>query len=133
MNANAHPLINAYVARHRLPPETLRADGRATLVVDDRWRVHLQRGDAGWMAITARLCALPPAGIARDDFLLHVGRMAGGMASKYASTCSIDPKEEGMWLQQSVRPDSHDIEVDEALAEFLNALSFWTSAVRRTS
>ncbi len=131
MTASVHPLIRAYVARHGLPPETVRADGRATLIVDDAWRVHMQAADAGWMAISSRLCALPAKGIARDDFLLHVGRLAGGMASKFASTCSIDAREESLWLQQSVRPDSHEAGVDDALAQFLNALSFWASAVRR--
>ncbi|ARP93576.1 type III secretion system chaperone [Bordetella genomosp. 13] len=132
MSATTHPLIERYLARHAIP-EALRRDGRATLVIDDKYRLHLQGARNGWLALTARLCGLPPAGLAREDFVAGLGRQAAGMLSGHASSCVIDPAEEALWLQQMVRPDSSDVEVDEAVGQFANALSFWTGAVRRAA
>ncbi|WP_144630595.1 CesT family type III secretion system chaperone [Bordetella genomosp. 13] len=132
MSATSHPLIARYLARHAIP-EALRSDGRATLTIDDKYRVHLQGTRNGWLAICARLCALPPAGIAREDFVAGLARQAAGMLSGHASACVVDPAEEALWLQQMVRPDSSEVEMDEAVGQFANALSFWTGAVKRAA
>lgn len=132
MSAIPHPLIARYLARHAIA-QALRADGRATLTIDDKYRVHLQGARNGWLAISARLCALPPAGVAREDFVAALGKQAGGMLAGHASACVIDPAEEALWLQQMVRPDSSEIEMDEAVGQFANALSFWTGAVKRAA
>lgn len=132
MTATSHPLIAQYVARHGIP-DALRTDGRATLLIDDKYRVHLAGARNGWLAISARLCALPPAGVARDDFFTALGRQAAGMLSRQPSTCVVDPAEEALWLQQMVRPDSDAVGVDEAVGRFANALSFWSGAVRRAA
>ncbi len=55
------------------------------------------------------------------------------MPSGHPSACVVDPDEEALWLQQMVRPDAGAIEVDEAVGDFANALSFWTGAVRRAA
>lgn len=132
MSATPHPLISRYVARHGIP-EALRADGRAILIIDDKYRVQLADARNGWVAISARLCDLPPAGLARDNCLIELGRQAAGMLSKHASTCVVDPAEKSLWLQQMVRPDSQDGDMDEAVGQFANALSFWTGAARRAA
>jgi hypothetical protein len=132
MSATPHPLISRYVARHGIP-EAVRSDGRATLVIDDKYRVHLAGSRNGWVAVSARLCDLPPAGLARERFLAELGRQAAGMLSKQASACVVDPAEEALWLQQMVRPDSAEIEMDEAVGQFANALSFWAGAARRAA
>ena len=132
MSTALHPLISNYVARHGIP-EALRADGRATLVIDDKYRVHLLAARNGWLVLNARLCSLPVPGPAREEFLATLARQATGMLSGHASGCAIDPAEEALWLQQMLRPDTTDIEVDEALGQFANALSFWTAAVRRAA
>lgn len=128
----SHPLIAQYVARHGIP-EVVRSDGRATVVIDDRYRVHMLGTHNGWMALSARLCALPQPGVARDRFLADIGRQAAGMLSSQPSACVVDPKEEALWLQQMVRPDADAVGVDEAVGDFANALSFWTGAVRRAA
>lgn len=132
MSVAPHPLVSRYVARHGIP-DAVRADGRATVVIDDRYRVHLLAARNGWLALSARLCGLPAAGLQRENFLAGLARQATGMLSGHASGCAIDPAEEALWLQQMLRPDTTDIEVDEALGQFANALSFWTGAVRRAA
>lgn len=133
MSTPQHPLLLRYLARAGLGDQAIRADGRATIVIDDKYRVHLQPAAGGWLSLMARIVALPAAGIARDNLLLEMGRLAAGMLSGHASGCVIDEKEEAVWLQQSIRPDSSDIDVDEAIGQFANALSFWTQVAGRVA
>lgn len=130
MSASVHPLISSYAARHGVS-DAVRADGRAIVVIDDKYRIRFSPTRNGWVALSARLCPLPPSGIAREGFLADLGKQAVGMLDKYASGCTIDPDEDALWLEQMLRPDCGDTEVDEAVGQFANALSFWTSAVRR--
>ena len=109
----------------------MRPDGRATLLVDDKYRIHLRGASNGWLAISSRLCPLPPPGMERDRFLVRIGGHAAGMLSRQASTCVVDPDDDALWLQQMVRPDAGAGDVDEAVGRFANALSFWMHVVRR--
>ncbi len=130
MNATPHPLISTYAARHGLAPST-RADGRVTVVIDDRYRVHLLAGRDGWLVLSARLCALPARQAGRDELMQEIGKLAAGMLARHAAACVVDPQERALWLQQSLRPDSSELALDEAMGAFANALSFWAGAVRR--
>ncbi|MDQ8034822.1 MAG: CesT family type III secretion system chaperone [Bordetella sp.] len=130
MNTATHPLIQRYVQRHQLP-DAVRADGRATLLIDERFRVHLTPAPQGWLALNARLLGLPAAGRERDDLLGEVGQFAAGMLAGHASTLVVDPAEEAIGLQQMIRPDASDLDVDEAVGQFANALSFWQAVARR--
>lgn len=125
-----HPLISDYAGRHGLALPA-RADGRLTMVVDDAFRIHLHAAPHGWLAITARLCALPEQGAARDELAREIGKLAAGMLSRHAAACVVDPRGRTLWLQQTVSPDSSPLALDEAVGAFVNALSFWTGAVRR--
>lgn len=127
-----HPLIVQYLARHGIQ-DALRADGRATLLVDDTYRIHLRGAPEGWLAMSARLCPLPPAGVVRDRFLVKVGSHAAGMLSQQPSSCVIDPHEDSLWLQHMIRPDAVATEMDEAVGHFANALSFWAQVVRHAA
>ncbi|MDR4126532.1 CesT family type III secretion system chaperone [Yanghanlia caeni] len=130
MTVPFHPLVADYATRHGLS-EGMRADGRLTILIDDKYRVHLQGAHNGWLVIYARLCSLPSSGRAREDFLADIGRQAAGMLNRHASACVIDPAEDGLWLQQMLRPDTDALGVDEAVGDFANALSYWTGATRR--
>ena len=127
---SAHPLIAQYVGRHGIA-DAVRADGRATVVIDDKYRVHLSGAPNGWVAISSRICGLPPAGVARNDFFADIGRLAAGRLVAQTSACVVDPAGQALWLQQMVRPGADAIAVDEAVGDFANALSFWSGAVRR--
>lgn len=130
MNAPQHPLIAAYAARHGLAPST-RADGRITVVIDDTYRVHLQPGRDGWLAMTARLCTLPAGDADRDRLVTEIGKLAAGMLARHAAACVVDPQGRALWLQQSLQPGSGELALDEAMGAFANALSFWAGAARR--
>ena len=130
MSQPTHPLIQRYVQRHQLT-DALRADGRATVVIDERFRVHLAPAPQGWLALQARVLDLPPAGRDRDALLVEMGEFAAGMRACHASTLSDDPREEALGLQQLIRPDASDLDVDEAVGQFANALSFWQAVARR--
>ena len=132
MAVASHPLIIRYVSQHGLQ-DAMRPDGRATILVDDKYRIHLLGARNGWLAISSRLCSLPPPGVVRDRFLANIGSHAAGMLSRQPSTCVIDPEEDALWLQEMVRPDADAGEVDEAVGHFANALSFWTHVVRRAA
>ena len=73
MSVSVPPLISRYAARHGVA-DAVRADGRAILVIDDKYRVRFAPARNGWVALSARLYALPPAGAARENFLAGLGR-----------------------------------------------------------
>lgn len=122
----SNSLIKSYLFRHGVP-EAARSDGRATIIVDDKYRVHLADTRLGCLAITARLCLLPPRGAARDEFFITLGYNASAMLSKHPSTCVVDLAGEALWLQQILRPEVDALGIDEAVGEFVNALSFWSA------
>ncbi|WP_368643814.1 CesT family type III secretion system chaperone [Castellaniella ginsengisoli] len=132
MTVPSHPLIADYAARHGIA-DGVRTDGRLTIRIDDKYRVHLLGARNGWLAISARLCSLPPDGLGRERFFAEIGRQATGMLRSQSSTCVVDPGEDALWLQQMVRPDTDAVGLDEAVGDFANALSFWTHAVRRAA
>jgi hypothetical protein len=129
MNRVSHPLISDYAARHGIP-ETARADGRLTIIVDDKYRVHLQPGPNGGIVLLSRLSLLPAPGLVRDEWLREVGKLAVGAVSNQAAACVVDPRENALWLQQLHSTDGTS-SLDEAIGAFANALSFWKSAMRR--
>jgi hypothetical protein len=130
MNSNPHALIAAYAGRHGLPAPA-GAEGRMTIVIDEAYRVHLQPAPQGWLAMTARLCALPGTGVDRDALVREAGKLAAGMLSRHKAACVVDPQGRALWLQQTLGPDCSVQALDEAVGEFANALSFWAGAVRR--
>ena len=129
MTQRMHPLIADYAARHGIvAPEPFR--GRMTVVVDEIYRIHLQETQAGQCALLSRLASMPPAGGDRDAWLLTMGRLAVATLSSLPAACVIDSRETALWLQQIVTAGGGDA-VDEAMGQFVNALSFWTGALRR--
>lgn len=129
MSQMMHPLISDYVTRHGISvPEPFR--GRVTVVVDDQYRVHMQATPKGRLMLLARLASLPPAGASRDDWLTQVGKLAVGALSAYPAACAVDPRGMALWLQQALT-QSDGLSLDEAMGQFVNALSFWTGALAR--
>ncbi len=75
MAVPSHPLITDYMARHGIP-DGVRADGRLTVRIDDKYRVHLLGARNGWLALSARLCS-PAAGQPGTRTFLYRDRPAG--------------------------------------------------------
>lgn len=129
MSHTMHPLIAAYVARHgiEVPQPFL---GRVTVMVDDRYRVHIQATSQGAVVLLARLATLPAEGAGRDQWLQQVGKLALGTLSAYPAACVVDPRETALWLQQ-VLTHAGETSLEESMGQFVNALSFWVGALSR--
>lgn len=126
----SNPLISEYLQRHRLPAP---ADGQehVTIMVDDRYRIRLAQTPGGTVALASRLCPLESSGHARDEQLAMLARLALGMMHRHDSSCAIDPAEESVWLQQIISANSNVSDMEEAMGSFVNALSFWSNAIRQ--
>lgn len=122
-------LIADYVARHGINVPTPYS-GRLTVVVDERYRVHMHTVGHDAVVLLCRLASLPPSGPVRDAWLMKAGTLAIGTLSSYAAACVVDPRELALWLQQIVQPDCGP-SMDESLGQFVNALSFWAGALPR--
>lgn len=110
--------------------DALRADARLTLVIDGSYRVHLQPVSHERVAITAQLLSL--AGVWQDAALERVleplAQKAAGMLQRYASGLCLDERRQALLLQQFVPAAADAAAVQDALAEFTNALAFWRAA-----
>lgn len=124
-----HPMIADYVARHGIVAPTP-FSGRLTIIIDDRYRVHMQAGPQDMVFLLCRLAPLPPKGALQEEWLLNVGKLAVGTLSRHSACCVVDQREVALWLQQAVQLGG-DASIDESLGEFVNALSFWVSALPR--
>lgn len=119
-----HPLIAQYVRRHGVA-DAVKENGQAVLLIDAKYRVTLSSDAAGWLVLLSRLAPLPDRTEARQRLCIDVALQATGLLSTYASTCVVDSEDSALWLQQTVPPGSTAVEVDDALADFVNALEVW--------
>lgn len=127
------PALRAFVLAHRIPSDALRADGRVVITVDERWRVHAQSAPHGRLALQSELLGLSEPPDARDaDALMRLAQAAAGLLQRHASTLCIDRSRQALVLQQLLPASATQAELEEALADFTNALSFWTSLSRET-
>ena len=122
--------IAAFMASQSLPASALRGDGRLTLVIDGSHRIHLQAAAHGRVAITARL--LPLSAVWNqprlDAVLEPLARKAAGLLRDHASGLCLDERRQALLLQQFVPAGADAAAVQDALAEFANALAFWRAA-----
>ena len=127
--AAAHPAVAAYASRQGLDASAFRADGRLTLRIDGRYRVHLRRVANGRVAITARLKDLeeqPHA--AADELLLRLAALGAGLLRTNAAGLCIDDGEKDLQLQAQLPAEITGDQLEAEMEEFLNALTFWTRA-----
>lgn len=135
--AQPHPALLAYATRHRIaandPP---RSDGRLTVRVDGRWRVHLTGTVEGRtpsrIVLSARLLDLAGQLHQRstDDLLVRLATLAAGRLKSDASGLSLDQKNQALLLMEAM-PASSDLEaLETGLADFVNTLAFWGHAIQ---
>lgn len=125
------PVVRAFVQTHRIPPEAIRTEGRLVLTMDQRWRVQVLPAPQQRVALQAELITVPETPDSRtDDTLLRLCRMAAALLKEHASTLCIDARRQVLVLQQTV-PQASDVgTLEDALADFGNALSFWSRLCR---
>jgi len=125
--AEIHPALRGFMARQGLRAQDLRSDGRLTLTIDGKYRVHLYRAPHQRMAISAQLLDLSgrygtPATEHRLERLMN---LAAGMLQQHPSSLCLDPERQTLQLQQTLTAHTDAAGLETALGEFVNALAFW--------
>lgn len=128
--ADVHAAVRGFMDRQGLGPQELRADGRLSLAIDGRYRVHLHPAAGGRIVLSAQVLDLAGRYGTRDTdaALEHLMHLAAGLMQQYASSLSLDAARQSLLLQQTLGPDTDVAGVENALAEFVNALAFWSRA-----
>jgi hypothetical protein len=125
------PVVRAFVQTHSIPPDAIRSEGRLVLTLDQRWRVHVLPAPQQRVALQAELITIAePADRRTDDTLARLCRTATALLKEHASTLCIDARRQALVLQQML-PQASDVgTLEDALADFTNALSFWSRLCR---
>lgn len=125
------PSLAAFAQRHRLGAEGRRADGGLSLAVDRRFRVRLSPAPHNRVALSARLMALGGPGDAQTQAMIErLAKAAAGLLARHASTLCIDARQQALQLQQFVPAGAGADAVEDALADFSNAMAFWSRLCR---
>lgn len=125
------PVLRSLAHRHGMSPSALRSDGSLSLTVDQRYRVRLRPAPHNRVALSSPLLTLPaPDDPRSDQTVLRLLRLAAGLLREHASTLCLDARQQSLQLQQTVPANADDAAMEEALADFSNALAFWTKLCR---
>lgn len=126
------PVLKAYMERHGMALSALRPDGSLKLQVDTQYRVELRPVGAGQLAMVSalvRLSGLPAA--SRDAFLARLLWVSAGLVREHVCGLAIDPSRQRLELQQRL-PHRLDVRgLEDALADFVNALAMWCWVCRQ--
>ena len=122
-----HAGIRGFMARRGLPQEAVRGDGRLTLVIDGRYRLHLRPDEGGRLLLSAKIAPLPgecdtPAS---RQFIGKMMNRAAGLLRDNAATLSLDPEKNALMLRQSLSASLPAEEIESEVGDFTNALHFW--------
>lgn len=122
-----HAVVRAFMTRNGVDERQLRSDGRLTLTVENRYRVHLQSAPLNRVAISAQVLELTGRleQAATERLLETLMNRAAGMLQRHPSTLSIDPRTEVLLLQRTLSGDTDARELEQELGEFVSALAFW--------
>jgi hypothetical protein len=119
--------LRSFAAQNRLDPGAVRSGGRLSLTLDARYRVNLQATTHDRIALTSQLLVLPSGGPQKlDEALGRLMRTAAGMLQQHPSTLAIDTRAQALVLQQTVPANSDCAGIETAVADFTNALAFWS-------
>jgi hypothetical protein len=129
--ADLAPVLRSFVRHHRITTDAVRAGGRVVLTVDGRYRVHALPAPHHRVALQSELVPLPEHPDRHtDELLLRLAQAACGLLQRHASALTIDRQRQALVLQQSVAADADLQTFEQALADFVNALSFWRRLCR---
>jgi hypothetical protein len=120
-------IVRHFAERHRLPPDAIRADGEVMLTIDGKYRVRIASAPHQRVALHAKLMSL--AGRRADDAdetLVELASVGCGLLKDHASTLALDAERDWLVLQQLVPANGDATMLETALADFVNALAFWT-------
>lgn len=122
-----HAVVRTFMTRNGVDERQLRSDGRLTLTVENRYRVHLQSAPLNRVAISAQVLDLSGRleQAATERLLETLMNRAAGMLQQYPSTLSIDTRTEALLLQRTLSGDTEARELEDELGNFVSALAFW--------
>lgn len=127
MNA-PHPLIAAYMNRHRLPAGAVH-DGVLTLRVNGRFRVHVHPARPDSVVLLAQVAHLPAERGERDRLVDRALRLGAARLQRYRSAIVCDRYTEALWLQQRYVEGEGDTSFEQCLVLFGADLAAWTDAL----
>lgn len=122
-----HSGVREFMARRGIAVTTLRNDGRLSLTIDEKYRVHLRPASDGRLALQAKVADFPDAANNRaaDEAIEHLLNRSAGMLRKYASTLCLEPHSQTVRLQQLLAANTSGEQLEAEIAEFTNALDYW--------
>lgn len=123
---SAHPAAVAYATRLGMGADAFKSNGRLTVRFDDRYRVHIQPGASGRIAITARLLDLASLGDKKEEMLLRFSTLSTGLLRDHGAGLCIDPSDHTLQLQSQLGAEANVEQLQAELEDFVNALEFWT-------
>lgn len=120
--------LKEFVRRRGLSIDTLRHKGRLTLTVDGQYRVHLRPDCDGRLVLNARIVTLPGRSdsVESEQWLARKMNAAAGLLREFTSTLCTEPRHGDLLLQQSLPAGLSGEQLEGEVAEFVNALQFWT-------
>jgi Tir chaperone protein (CesT) family len=126
----AHPQLIDYVHRKRLAADSIRRDGRLTLLLGDRARMHVQPLPGGGLLLEGRVAPVPPRGAAggrneRSERIETLLRAGAARLHRHAQALVIDAEADAFMLQQRVGEGLSPVAFDEVVDAFLKSIVFW--------
>ena len=125
------PVLRALAHRHGMAPGAVRSDGSLSLTIDQRYRLRLKPAPHNRVALSAPLLTLPEHDDPRtEQTIQRLLQLAAGMLREHASTLCLDARQQSLQLQQTIPANADAMAMEEALADFSNALAFWSRLCR---
>ncbi len=125
------PVLRTLAQRHGMDHSAVRSDGSLSLTIDERYRVRLRAAPHNRVALSSPLLNLPAEDDPRSgEALQRLLKIAAGMLRGHASTLCLDARQQSLQLQQTVPANADAAAMEEALADFSNALAFWCKLCR---
>lgn len=130
-DATLLPVIQQWAERHGLALVPRAHDGRVTVTIDGRHRVHLASAADQRVLIEARVADLPDEAAARERLLSDVLAHATARLRDDPAALVGDEHGAALLLQRSVAADGGADALDAAMTAFINSLVFWRHHLAR--
>ncbi len=125
------PVLRAYISAHGIDSRSVLSDGRLALQFDNRWRVQVRPlGDERLLLSAVLLDVSRLSSVQREELLLPLAAYALGVIRDHASALALDLPAGRLMLQQQVPSDVNLAQLESALGDFVNLLSFWSGSTR---
>ncbi len=125
------PVLRAYISAHGIDSRPVLSDGRLALQFDNRWRVQVRPlGDERLLLSAVLLDVSRLSSVQREELLLPLAAYALGVIRDHASALALDLPAGRLMLQQQVPSDVNLAQLESALGDFVNLLSFWSGSTR---